>query len=93
MVKCMEELFLCTFFSYNELDIINQKYIIITVFIAEFRHCGLVSGGFSVFESFDQLIGKCLAGYIEDFFLWILVQNKMRDRVHQMGLSKSNTSI
>ena len=49
MVKCMEELFLCTFFSYNELDIINQKYIIITVFIAEFRHCGLVSGGFTFF--------------------------------------------
>ena len=93
MVKCMEELFLCTFFSYNELDIINQKYIIITVFIAEFRHCGLVSGGFTVLQSFDQLICKCLTGYIEYFFLWILVQNKMRDRVHQMGLSKSNTSI
>ena len=89
----MEELFLCTFFSYNELDIINQKYIIITVFIAEFRHCGLVSGSFTVLQSFDQLICKCLTGYIEYFFLWILVQNKMRDRVHQMGLSKSNTSI
>ena len=50
----MEKFLLGTFLSYNELDIINKKDVIIAVFFTEFR------GGNVVFvtDRIDQLIGK-----------------------------------
>ena len=43
MVKCMEKFFLCTFFSDNELDIIDEKNIDVTIFLTEFGHGRLIS--------------------------------------------------
>ena len=50
----MEKFLLGTFLSYNELDIINKKDVIIAVFFTEFR------GGNVVFvtDRIDQLVGK-----------------------------------
>ena len=93
MVECVEELFLCTFFSYYKLNVVDEEYVVISVLIPELGNRGFISGGFSHLQSFDQFIGKCLAGYIEDFFLFFLVQDKVGNGMHQMGFSKSHASI
>ena len=52
----MEKFLLCTFFSYDELDIVNQQNIVIPVFFTEF------CGGDVVFitDRINQLIRKFL---------------------------------
>ena len=52
----MEKFFLSTFFSYDKLDIINKKNIIVAVFFSKFR------GGDIVFvpDRINQLIRKLL---------------------------------
>ncbi len=57
----MEKFFLCGFFSYNKLNIIDEKNVNIPVFFTEFAHCRIIS----VSDGFDQLVGKFLTGYIE----------------------------
>ena len=53
----MEELFLCGFFSYYKLYIINQKHINIAVTVPERGDQGDIV---RIPERVDQLIGKCL---------------------------------
>ena len=88
----MEKFFLCTFFSYNKLNIVDQKNIIITIFLAECGHCQFISV-LTYFKSIDQFIRKSFTCDIQYFFGGIMFQNVMCHGVHQMGLSKSNTSI
>ena len=57
VVKCMEKFFLCTFFSYNKLNIVDQKNVIITIFLAECGHCQFISV-LTYFKSIDQFIRK-----------------------------------
>ena len=64
----MEKFLLGTFLSYNELDIINKKDVIIAVFFTEFR------GGNVVFvtDRIDQFIGESLGTDIEDLCAWVI---------------------
>ena len=50
----MEELFLGTFLSYNKLDIVDQKNVIVSVLIAEFSRRVVVFAS----DGVDQIIGK-----------------------------------
>ena len=64
-MKCIEgveKFLLGTFLTNDELDIIDQKYIVVAVFFAEFR------GGNVVFitDRIDQLIGKLLGSNVKD---------------------------
>ena len=86
----MEKFFLCTFFSYNKLNIVDQKNVIIAIFLAECGHCQFISV-LTYFKSIDQFIRKSFTCYIQYFFGGIMFQNVMCHGVHQMGLSKSNT--
>ena len=88
----MEKFFLCTFFSYNKLYIVNQKYIIITVLVPESSHCKFISC-FTNSDRIDQFVGKCLTGYIKHLFGRILLQNIMSNWMHQMRFSQSYTSV
>ena len=63
MIKSMEELFLCTFLTYNKLDIVDQKHIVVTVLLAESRHGKLIAV-FTDFQGVDQFVGEGLTGYI-----------------------------
>ena len=58
----MEKFFLGTFLADDELDIIDQKNIIISVFFTEFRGGNVVL----ITDGVDQLIGEFLRGHIED---------------------------
>ena len=62
MIKSMEEFFLGTFFADDELDIIDQKNIIISVFFTEFR------GGNIVFvtDRVDQFVRKFFGSHVQD---------------------------
>ena len=92
MIERMEKFFLCTFFADNELYVIDQKYVIIAVLIAECIHRQIVAG-LSVADRRDQIIGKCLTCHIQDFLRWFPVQYVVCDRMHQMGLAKSYPTI
>ena len=58
----MEKFLLRTFFSDNKLDIVDQKHIIVSVFLTEFR------GGNIVFVSdrVDQFICKFLGCHVQN---------------------------
>ena len=58
----MEKFFLGTFFADDELDIIDQKNIIISVFFTEFR------GGNIVFvtDRVDQFVRKFFGSHVQD---------------------------
>ena len=93
MIEGVEEFFLCTFFSDDELYVVDQQYVVIAVLVAEKSHGGFVIRSLTFFQSFDQLVGKGLACYVQYFLFRILVQDEMRDRMHQMRLSKTYVSI
>ena len=92
MVKCMEEFFLRTLLSDDELDIIDEEYVVVPVFLTEFCY-GKFIAGLSCFQCINQLIGKCLAGHIENFFGRIVLQDHMSDGMHQMCLAQSDASV
>ena len=85
----MEKFFLCRFLSYNKLDIIDKKYIDISVFFAEFGHSGVIS----VTDRLDQLICKFFAGNIQNLTVFIMLNNVMSDGMHKVGLAKSGASV
>ena len=89
VVEGVEEFLLGTLFSYDKLDIVNEKDVVVPVFVPEIRHGILLW----ILQRLDQLVCKGLTGHVEDLFLWIFVQYKMSYRVHQMGLPKSHASV
>ena len=66
----MEKFFLGTFFTGNELDIIHQKDINVSVFASELLVLIITDG-------VDQLIGEFLTGHIEDFGFVVVFQYEM----------------
>ena len=64
----MEELFLCSFLTYNKLDIIDQQNIKLTVTVTEVgrRHVVLVSDGI------DELVNEGFRGDITDLRVRII---------------------
>lgn len=68
----MEKFLLGTFLSYNKLDIINEKNIIIAVFFPEFCGCNVVF----VTDRIDQFIGESLGTDIEDLCAWVIFKIK-----------------
>ena len=57
----MEELLLGAFLTYDELDIVDEKDIVVSVFFPEFR------GGYVVLitDSVNQLVGKGFRGDVQ----------------------------
>ena len=88
-VEGVEKFLLCGFLSYNKLNIINEKDINVTVFLAEFTHGGVIS----ITDGLDQLIGKFFTCNIENLTVIIIFNNKVGDGMHKMGLAKSCTTI
>ena len=88
-VECVEKLLLRALFSYNKLNIIDQKHIDAPVLLAELG-CGIVV---FVSDCIDQFVRELLGGHVHDLGVWVILQNKVCDRVHQMRFAESNTSI
>lgn len=61
MVKCVEELFLCTFFSYYKLNVIDEEYIVVSVFIPELEIADSFREVFPIFRaSISSLVNVSL---------------------------------
>ena len=69
----MEKLLLGTFFSNDELDIVNEEDVVGPVFFTEFRGGNVVL----ITDGVDQLICEFLRGHIEDLGAGIIFQDKM----------------
>ena len=72
IIKGMEKLFLCTFLTYNKLDIVDEKHIVVPVLFTKAGHSHFISI-FTDFQSFDQFIRKGLTGYIKYLFRRIVL--------------------
>ena len=85
----MEKLFLRAFLSYNKLDIIDQKNVVVPVFLPEFR------GGNIIFipDRIDQFVGELLAGHVKNLGFLVVFQHKMADGMHQVRLAKSHAAV
>ena len=88
-VKSMEKLFLGTFFADDELDIIDQKYVNSPVFFTEFIHLDDITAS----DAVDDFVGKHFRRYIKNLHVWILFQYEAPDRMHQVRLAKTCSSI
>ena len=88
-IERVEKLLLRAFLTDNELDIVDQQNIVISVFFTEFR-CGNIV---FISDGIDQFVGKFLRSHIENFCVWIIFQHKMGDGMHQVGFPKTNASI
>ena len=88
-IKSMEKFFLGTFFSDDELNIINHQYINSSVFFTEFCHGSCITAS----NGLDYFVGKLFTGYIQNFFIRILFQYKVSDGMHQMRFSQSGTAV
>ena len=85
----MEKFLLGTFFSYDELYVVNKEYIDIPVFLPEFGHTGIIS----VTDGIDQLVGKYFRCYVENFFGSVSLQDIMCYRMHKVGFAQSHVSV
>ena len=82
----MEKFLLCPFLFGNKLNIVNHQYVDIAVFIPKF----LV---FIVLDGVNQLIREGFTRDIQHLRLWITIQNKMPDGVHQVRFAKPGIAV
>ena len=86
MVKGVEKFLLRPFFTGDKLDIVHQQNIRRAETIAEL----LVLVGL---HGADQLIGKILAGNVQNFLFRVHVVGVMADGVHQVGFAQAHAPI
>ncbi|MNN13837.1 hypothetical protein D3C81_1268830 [compost metagenome] len=79
-IEGMKEFFLRRLFTSDELDIVNQQNIDISVFITETLSPVVTDG-------VDKFIRKFLGGNIYNFAARTVFQNIMSNRMHQMRLT------
>ena len=88
-VKGVEKFFLCTFFSYNKLNIVDHQDIYSPVFFAQLCHGGCVTAS----DGFDYFVGKGFRSDIKNLHIRILLQDEVTDGMHQMRLSQTGTAV
>ena len=85
-VERVEKFLLRTFLARKKLDIVNQKNVSLTVFLAEFDER-------SVLDGINELICKLFTGKVNDLCRFIGCLDMVADRVEQMGLAQSAHAI
>lgn len=85
-IEGMEELLLRLFLARQKLNIVDQKHIYTSIFIAKLYR-------FVVPDRVDKFVGKLFRRQINDFRRGIMLNHIMADRMHQVGLAESNSSV
>ena len=85
----MEKFLLSTFLADDKLNIVNEQHVVVSVFFPEFRGRNIIF----VPDGIDQFVGEFLTGYVEDLCFRIVFQNKVGDRVHQVGFAQSHAAV
>ena len=82
----MEEFFLDTFFSSDELNVVHQQHIRFSVLLSE------IGSGMEL-DGFDHFIGKILTFDIDHVIFGMIFSDIVADRVKQMGFSQSGVTV
>src|SRR5262245_31511471 len=85
-VERVKELFLRTLFSGNELNVIDQQDIVVSISLFETEH--LV-----VPNSIDDFVGKFLRRDIGQAKQLVIELDRVSDGVHEMCLAKTHATI
>ena len=85
-VKRVEELFLRRLFAGKKLDVVDEQHVDLTVAIAKLRRA-------VVLQRDDELVGKLLAGEVDDVRGQIILNDAMTDRVHQVRLPETDAAV
>ena len=88
----MEEFLLHGFLTNDELNIINEQDIDVTVFITKLLH-GVGTVSLFITDCFDNFIDKGLTGNVYDSLGIIPVNNIIANCMHQMSLPKTGSSV
>ena len=82
----MKEFFLCVFFIFKELDIIDEEYIDIAVPLTETLRIFILDG-------LDEFIGKIFTGDAAQTHIGKIFSDFMADGMHQMGFSQPGIPV
>ncbi len=86
IIEGMEEFFLSCFLTGNELDIVNQKEVNVSVFLAEFL-------GGAVFYGANHLIGEIVAFHIGNFSCGVVLVYGGANCQKKMGLAETGVTV
>ena len=76
----MEELFLCSFLSGKELDVVHEEHIDVSILIPKRHHAVISKGVYDV-------VGESLRGDVSQPHLLPVMLNHVANRLHEVGLS------
>ena len=85
-VERVEELFLGPFLVRDELDVVDQQQVDPAVAGPEVVDLALL-------DRRDELVGELLAGRVHDALARELADDRVADRVHQVGLAQADAAI
>ena len=85
-IECMEKFLLAPFLAGEKLDVIDEKHIGLTVFLAELHQC-------PVLNRVDELVCELLARQVNDLRSFPLGQNMVADGVQKVRFSKSAHAV
>src|SRR5678816_865149 len=82
----MEELFLCSLFRRNELNVVDQQNIVISVSLAEAQELVVPNGA-------DEIVGELFRGDVGQPQTAVSSFDLLADGVHEVGLAETHSSI
>ena len=85
-VESVEKLFLRTFFTGQELDIVDQQNVRLAVLLPELLRRGRLDGG-------DDLVGEHFTVHIHNVEIRVIFFDLHLDRIQQVGLAQTGRAI
>ena len=85
-VEGVEEFLLGLLLALEELDVVDQEHVDVSVFVAELN-------GLIVLDRHDELVGELLARDVDDVGVRILAEHAMADSMHQVGFPQANPAV
>src|SRR5436309_9269940 len=85
-IERVKEFFLGTLFASEKLDVVYQEKVDLAIALSELDQI-------TVLDRVDELVDEQFTGYIDHFNIFLLGPNVLADRLHQVGLAKTDTAI
>ena len=85
-VEGMEKLLLRAFLAREKLDVVDHQDVRVAILLAELHQRAVLDG-------IDELVGKLLAGKINDAGGLLIVDYEVADRLQQVRLAQSASSV
>ena len=82
----MKEFYLCLFFAFQKLDIVDNEAVDIAVFLTE----GL---GVFILDRINDFVSKFFAGGVKYLHTGVVLLDAVADGMHKMGFAQTNTAI